>query len=452
LNIGLQHSWQMYAMAVIVGFVTVMVMRRWRYRRAGTGGDSSLLSLVINNMTQGVILFDAHERILVCNDRYIEMYGLSPDVIKPGCTLLGLIEHRITTGSLNIDPEKYRSEILSAVQQDRSMNRIVETPNGRAILVVNRSIKGGEFWIGTHDDITDRIHAERKSAALSEQERRRVEIETEIRAFRADAAAVLETVTQSTAALKSIAVALSNSSGRTSERTAGAVDTSNEASGNMTAAAGAAEELIASIGEIGRQIGQAAEVASHSVAEAQTTNEHMTRLADTVQHIGEVVSLIRSIAGQTNLLALNATIEAARAGEAGRGFAVVASEVKSLAVQTAKATEQIATQIEAVQSSTRVTADAIRRNTERMREIDGYTSAVALSLQQQDSATDEISHNVASAAHGAKGLVGVLDEVTKAVGETRNAAGQVLEASETVEAAASRLQRGIEGFLGRVAV
>ncbi|MGC1692168.1 MAG: methyl-accepting chemotaxis protein [Pseudolabrys sp.] len=136
----------------------------------------------------------------------------------------------------------------------------------------------------------------------------------------------------------------------------------------------------------------------------------MARLADTVQHIGEVVNLIRNIAGQTNLLALNATIEAARAGEAGRGFAVVASEVKSLAVQTAKATEQIAMQIEAVQSSTRVTADAIRRNTERMREIDGYTSAVALSLQQQDSATDEISHNVASAAHGAKGLVGVLDK------------------------------------------
>ncbi|MFZ0672926.1 MAG: methyl-accepting chemotaxis protein [Pseudolabrys sp.] len=199
-------------------------------------------------------------------------------------------------------------------------------------------------------------------------------------------------------------------------------------------------------------MGQAAEVASQSVAEAQTTNEHMARLADTVQHIGEVVNLIRNIAGQTNLLALNATIEAARAGEAGRGFAVVASEVKSLAVQTAKATEQIAMQIEAVQSSTRVTADAIRRNTERMREIDGYTSAVALSLQQQDSATDEISHNVASAAHGAKGLVGVLDEVTKAVGETRGAASKVLEASEAVEAAATRLQRGIEGFLGRVAV
>jgi transcriptional regulator with PAS, ATPase and Fis domain len=234
LNTVLQQNWQIYAMAVIVGFATVMVMRWWRYRRASGGGDSALLSIVLNNMTQGVILFDAHERILVCNNRYIEMYGVSPDVVKPGCTLLGLIENRITTGSLNIDPKKYRDEFLSAVRQGQSMNRIVETPDGRAILVVNRSIKDGEYWIGTHDDITERIHAERKSSALSEQERRRVEIETEIQAFRADAAAVLQTVTQSTAALKLIAVALSNSSGRTSERTAGAVDTSNEASGNMT--------------------------------------------------------------------------------------------------------------------------------------------------------------------------------------------------------------------------
>ena len=131
---------------------------------------------------------------------------------------------------------------------------------------------------------------------------------------------------------------------------------------------------------------------------------------------------------------------------------MVASEVKSLAVQTAKATEQIAGQIEAVQSSTRVAVDAILRNTERMREIDGYTSAVALSLQQQDSATDEISHNVASAAEGAKGMVNVLNEVTRAVGDTRSSASKVLEASETVEAAATSLQRRIEGFLSRVAV
>jgi PAS domain S-box-containing protein len=413
---------------------------------------SAYLALALNNMTQGFVMFDSAERLVVCNDRYIEMYGLSPDIIKPGATLVDVIRNRFSSGSLDTDVEKYRQEILGSIKDGRSSGAIVETPDGRAISVVNRPVKGGDYWIGTHDDITERINAERKGAALSEQERRRVEIETEIRAFREGVAAVLQTVNESTAALKSIAVTLSDSSSCTSERTAGAVQTSNEASANMTAAAGAAEELIASIGEIGRQISQAAEVASHSVVEAHTTNEQMTRLTDTVQEIGEVVNLIRNIAGQTNLLALNATIEAARAGEAGRGFAVVASEVKSLAVQTAKATEQIASQIEAVQNSTRVAVDAIRRNTERMREIDGYTSAVALSLQQQDSATDEISHNVASAAKGAMGMVTVLDDVTRGVGDTRNAAGKVLEASETVEAAATGLQRRIEGFLGRVAV
>ena len=440
---------QTYAVVIAV---LVAIAYAFVRRRARGHGDGALQSMVLNNMTQGVVLFDAHERVLVVNDRYVEMYGLSPAVVKPGCTLMELIQNRITTGSLNIDPEKYRSEIMTAVRDDAVMNRIVETPDGRAVLVVNRPIQDGKYWIGTHDDITERIKAERKSAALSEQERRRVTIETEIRAFRESVAAVLRTVSESTAALNSIAGALSNSSGLTSDRAASAVQTTNEASANMIAAAGATEELIASIGEIGRQISQAAEVASHSVAEAEATNEHMVRLTDTVQQIGEVVNLIRNIAGQTNLLALNATIEAARAGEAGRGFAVVASEVKSLAVQTAKATEQIASQIEAVQNSTRVAVDAIRRNSGRMREIDGYTSAVALSLQQQDSATDEISHNVASAANGAKGMVSVLDEVTRAVGDTRSAAGKVLQASETVEAAATSLQRGIEGFLGRVAV
>jgi len=220
----------------------------------------------------------------------------------------------------------------------------------------------------------------------------------------------------------------------------------------MSAAAAAAEELIASIAEITRQIGQAAELVSHSVAEARKTDDQMLHLTKSVQEIGEIVNLIRNIAGQTNLLALNATIEAARAGEAGRGFAVVASEVKSLAVQTAQATEKIAVQIEAVQKSTHFAVEAIRRNTERMREIDGFTSAVALSLQQQDDATDGISRNVAGAAQGAKMMVAVLDEVTNAVSDTRNAAGKVLDASESVETAAAGLRGRIEAFLSRVAV
>ncbi len=411
-----------------------------------------MLSIVLNNMTQGVVMFDSAERLVVRNERYIAMYGLSPDVVKPGASLVTVIENRKVTGSLHIDPAKYRAEILDSVHKGHATSNVVETPDGRSVSVVNRPIEGGKFWIGTHDDITERIQAERKSAALSEQERRRMVIESEIRTFRENTEQVLCTVSDSTSALRSIAVALSNSSQSMSERTAGAVENSTEASANMTAAAAAAEQLIASIAEIGRQVGQAAELVSHSVTEARKTDEQMSQLTDSVQEIGEIVNLIRNIAGQTNLLALNATIEAARAGEAGRGFAVVASEVKSLAVQTAQATEKIAVQIEAVQSSTHFAVEAIRRNTERMREIDGYTSAVARALEQQDSATDEISRNVSSATQGAQVMVAVLGEVTGAVSDTRGAAGKVLEASQSVEAAATGLQYRIESFLDRVAV
>jgi PAS domain S-box-containing protein len=434
------------ALAILgIGLVSAIAGRR-------LDDTSSYLALALNNMTQGVVMFDESERLVACNRRYIDMYGLSRDVVKPGAKLIDLIRNRHRAGSLAVDAEQYRQDILKSLDEEDPPARLIEAPDGRAISVVNRRIDGRKFWIGTHDDITERLEVERKSAALSEQERRRMEIESEIRAFREGVANVLHTVNESTAALRSIALALSSSSGRTSERTAGAVEASNEASANMTASASAAEELIASIAEIGRQVSQAAQLVTHSVDEAKATNERMTSLTDAVQEIGDVVNLIRHIAGQTNLLALNATIEAARAGEAGRGFAVVASEVKSLAVQTAKATEQIAIQIEAVQNSTRFAVDAIRRNTERMGEIDGYTSAVARSLAQQDSATSEISHNVASAAGGAKVTVAVLDEVTSAVSDTRNAAAKVLEASESVEAAAAGLQRRIESFLGRVAV
>ena len=447
-----QEDWRILAVgfACIAGLAGILLWRR--YKAGAQGSQAAMLSMALNNMTQGVVMFDDAERLLICNDRYVDMYKLSRAVVKPGASLVDLVDNRKVTGSLTIDPEKYRADILAAVREGRATSNIVETPDGRAVSVVNRPIQGGRFWIGTHDDITERIQAERKSAALSEQERRREAIESEIKSFRANATSVLRTVSESTAALKSIAMALSDSSGRTSERASGAVQNSAEASANMTAAAAAAEELIASIADIGRQVGQAAELVSHSVAEARKTDEQMAHLTQSVLEIGEIVNLIRTIAGQTNLLALNATIEAARAGEAGRGFAVVASEVKSLAVQTAQATEKIAVQIDAVQKSTHFAVEAIRRNTERMREIDGHTSAVAHSLEQQDSATEEISRNVSGAAEVAKAMVAVLDEVTSAVGDTRSAADKVLQASESVESAGTGLRQGIESFLGRVAV
>ena len=219
----------------------------------------------------------------------------------------------------------------------------------------------------------------------------------------------------------------------------------------MNTAAIATDELSSSIGEIARQITQTNNVVHMAVEEAQSTNGEMTTLAETAQKIGDIVKLIRTIAEQTNLLALNATIEAARAGEAGRGFAVVASEVKSLAVQTAKATEAIAGQILAVQGSTSSAVESIRRITQRMQEIQHYASGVAASIEQQSAATSNISSNVASAAQATQTMAHILNDVAGAATQTHTSAEVALDSSEAVQAAVAELRRHIEDFLAGVA-
>jgi methyl-accepting chemotaxis protein len=240
-------------------------------------------------------------------------------------------------------------------------------------------------------------------------------------------------------------------SGQTSNSAAGAVNASNEASTNVETAAVAADELTSSISEIGRQLSMTTDIVRAAVTEAQGTNEQIAALAQAAQKIGDVIKFIRTIAGQTNLLALNATIEAARAGEAGKGFAVVASEVKSLAVQTAKATEDISQLIMSVQGATSGAVAAIGRIAGRMHEIDSHATAVSSAVEEQSAATAEISQNVASAAQGAKLVVSVLCEVAGAATDTSQSAESVLSASQAVEAAAAELRREVEGFLARVA-
>jgi len=404
----------------------------------------------LNNMSQGLCMWDAHGRLILCNVRYTQMYGLDPKAARPGTSLRDIIEHRIAAGSFSGNPDQYIADLLSSILKGKTVANVREQ-DGRFISIVNRPMGDGG-WVATHEDITDQRIAEIQRTSLNELENRRALIENAIAGFRERVESVLHSVSDSAHAMQSTAVGLLESSEQASQRAEGAVNASNEASTNVETAATAAHELSSSIAEISQQLGRTIEVVRVSVEEAETTNGQIAGLAQAAQKIGDVVKLIRDIAGQTNLLALNATIEAARAGEAGRGFAVVASEVKSLAVQTAKATEEIAAQILAVQGSTTGAVEAIRSIAGRMAEISAYTTAVAASVDQQNAATSEISQNVAGAALGTGTVVSVLGDVAGAADATRSSAETVLSASRSVQSAVAKLRDEVGTFLGKVAI
>jgi methyl-accepting chemotaxis protein len=409
------------------------------------------LSTALNNMSQGLNMFDAQGRITLLNKRYLQMYKLSPEIVKPGCTLKRLIEYRKETGLFAGEVDTYVQTILEAMALGKSQEHYVKASDGRIVLAKNEPLPGGG-WVSTHEDVTEQRHAEQERAAIRDQEQRRASIDSAITSFRPTVEKLLSTVSASATAMRSTAGALFGSSEHTSQRAESAVQAFHEASTNVETAAVAADELSRSISEISRQLTHTTNIVSLATKEARSTDGEIGGLADGAQKIGDVVKLIRNIAGQTNLLALNATIEAARAGEAGRGFAVVASEVKSLAVQTAKATEDIASHILAVQDSTSAAVEAIRQIAARMRDINENTSAVAASVEQQNSATSEISRNVASAAEGTGHVVSVLGDVAGAATQTRASAEVVRDASEAVDHAVADLRLEVEDFLGKVAV
>jgi methyl-accepting chemotaxis protein len=416
------------------------------------GRKGHLVEMALNNMTQGVVMFDASGQLIVVNDRYIALYGLPRDIVKPGARLIDLVKLRVRSGSLPSDPEKYCSDLLHDMAAGKELSFISELPDGRSIAVVNRSIPGGGYWIGTHHDITLRRKAELKSAKLSEQEARRAVVEEAITWFRQSAEDALKIVTDSVTTMKSTATALSATSNETTAHTAGAVLTSNQAFGSVEVASTAADEMSKSIAEINHQLARATEVVSAASEETHSTDRQIAGLAQAAQKIDDVIKLIHSVADQTNLLALNATIEAARAGAAGKGFAVVASEVKALAVQTAKATDIIAAQIAEVQSSAQSAVRAIGSISSRVEEIQQFTAAIASAVEQQHASTSEISSNVAGAASGTKSVVGVLQRVSSAMADMQCSADTVLNASQSVEDAAGSLRSSVDGFLRKVAI
>jgi methyl-accepting chemotaxis protein len=408
------------------------------------------LRAALDNMAHGLCMFDAGGRLLICNEPFMQMYNLSPDVVRPGTLLLDYLRHRAANGTFGGDARQYHDDIMRRMTTAGRMNSENVLPNGRIVSVMNQAMAGGG-WVSVHEDITDRRRATEERTAMIEQEQRRSVVDAAIRAFRERVESVLQTVGESTSSVRSTATTLYRSSDETSQQAEGALKTSNEASVNVSTAASAADEMSNSIAEISRQLHKTADIVRTAVNEAEATNDQIAGLTTAAEKIGEVVKLIQNIAGQTNLLALNATIEAARAGEAGRGFAVVASEVKSLAVQTAKATEEIISHIAAVQGSTQGAVGAIRRIAERMQQINEYTSDVAASVEEQSAATGAISQNVASAAEGTKVVVGVLGQVAGSANGGRSSAQTMLAASEVMEDAAGKLRSEVENFLAKVA-
>ena len=265
--------------------------------------------------------------------------------------------------------------------------------------------------------------------------------------FEADVKSVVATVAKATSDMQRVAGEITTSVSGTSERAAAAAAASEEASASVNTVAAATEELASSVAEIGRQVTHSSQVADSAVIKAGQTTEMVGSLASAAEKIGDVLRLIGAIASQTNLLALNATIEAARAGEAGRGFAVVASEVKDLASQTAKATDEIAGQVAAIQSATGDCVTAIGGISDTIREISGIANTIAAAVEQQDLATREIARSVQQAATGTSEVSVNVTGASEAADESRALAENVLAATGQLGRQADALHESVDTFL-----
>jgi methyl-accepting chemotaxis protein len=265
--------------------------------------------------------------------------------------------------------------------------------------------------------------------------------------FEVDVKSVVGAVAKATQDMKRVAGEITTSINGTSERAAAAAAASEEASASVNTVAAATEELASSVAEIGRQVTHSSGVADDAVVKAEQTTEMVAGLTAAGEKIGDVLRLIGAIASQTNLLALNATIEAARAGDAGRGFAVVASEVKELASQTARATEEIAEQVAAIQSATGNCVSAIGGISDTIREISGIATTIAAAVEEQDSATREIARSVQQAATGTSEVSHNVAGASQAADQSRVLANNVMVASGELSQHATALFKSVDSFL-----
>jgi methyl-accepting chemotaxis protein len=297
--------------------------------------------------------------------------------------------------------------------------------------------------------------AERDAADLDAQNKaaaagRRAELIRFADQFEATVGSIVANVSASAVQLESSAGTLTRTAETTQNLSGQAAGASEQASSNMQSVAAATEELSASVSEIGRQAQESSRIAEAAVIQAQQTDGRIGKLSRAAQEIGDVVKLITAIAEQTNLLALNATIEAARAGDAGRGFAVVASEVKSLASQTARATDEISTHIAGMQGATQESVSAIKEIGGTIGQISDIASTIASAVEEQGSATQEIARSVQNVAEGTSETAANIMEVNRGAAETGSASANVLDAARSLSAESTRLREELNRFMSNI--